>query len=84
MKRIDYGFDGIAILFASVQPEAMFRYISLGLSILATILSIAFSIWQWWKKASKDGKITEDEFKEGVEIIQKGSEEVKHHLEDKK
>lgn len=82
-KRVDYLFDCIAIIFASIQPEVLFQYISLGLSILATILSIAFSIWQWWKKANKDGKITEEEFKEGAEILKHGSDEIKHHLEDK-
>ncbi|MBR2651407.1 hypothetical protein IKD48_01120 [bacterium] len=82
-KRFDYIFDGVAIVFASIQPEVLFQYISLGLSILATLLSISFSIWQWWKKAKKDGKITSEEFKEGVEIIQNGTKELQHHLEDK-
>ena len=82
-KRIDYLFDSIAIVFASVQPEVYFRYVSLALSILATLLSIAFSLWQWWKKAKQDGKITKDEIKEGVKIIQDGTEKIKHTLDDK-
>ena len=82
--RIDYIFDGIALTFASIQPEALFQYISLILSILATLVSIAFSLWQWWKKANQDGKITKEEFKEGADIIKNGTDEVKHHLEDKK
>lgn len=82
-KRIDYIFDSIAIVFASVQPEVLFRYVSLALSIFATLISIAFSIWQWWKKAKQDGKITEDEIKEGAKIIQDGTEKIKHTLDDK-
>ena len=82
-KRIDYIFDSIAIVFASVQPEVLFRYVSLALSILATLISIAFSVWQWWKKAKQDGKITEDEIKEGAKIIQDGTEKIKHTLDDK-
>lgn len=82
-KRIDYLFDSIAIVFASVQPEVLFRYVSLALSIFATLISIAFSIWQWWKKAKQDGKITEDEIKEGAKIIQDGTEKIKHTLDDK-
>ena len=81
--RIDYVFDGLALIFAGIQPEVLFQCIQLGLGILATLLSIAFSVWQWWKKASQDGKITEEEFKEGADIIKNGTEEVKHHLEDK-
>ena len=82
-KRIDYIFDSIAIVFASVQPEVLFRYVSLALSIFATLISIAFSIWQWWKKAKQDGKITEDEIKEGAKIIQDGTDKIKHTLDDK-
>ena len=82
-KRVDYIFDSIAIVFASVQPEVLFRYISLVLSILATLVSLAFSIWNWWKKAKEDGKITKEEFKEGADIIRDGTNEIKHHLEYK-
>ena len=81
--RVDYLFDCIALVFAGIQPEVLFQYIQLGLGILATIISLAFSIWQWWKKAKQDDKITKEEFKEGAEIIKKGTDEIKHHLEDK-
>lgn len=81
--RVDYVFDGIALVFAGIQPEVLFQYIQLGLGILATIISLAFSIWQWWKKAKQDGKITKEEFKEGADIIRSGIDEVKHNLEDK-
>lgn len=81
--RVDYIFDGIALVFAGIQPEVLFQYIQLGLGILATLISIAFSLWQWWKRAKQDGKITEEEFKEGADIIKNGTNEIKHHLEDK-
>lgn len=74
--RFDYVFDGIALIFAGIQPEVLFQYIQLGLGILATLLSIAFSIWQWWKRASQDGKITEDEIKEGIDILKKGKDDL--------
>ena len=75
--RLDYIFDGIALVFAGIQPEVLFQYIQLGLGILATLLSIAFSIWQWWKRASKDGKITEEEIQEGIDILKKGENDLK-------
>lgn len=34
------------------------------LSILAAVITIAFTVWTWYKKASKDGKITKDEVDE--------------------
>ncbi|MBO7694992.1 MAG: hypothetical protein J6T10_20430 [Methanobrevibacter sp.] len=69
--RFDYIFDGVALWLASIQAEALLKYIQLGLGILATIISILLSLWTWWKKAKKDGKITEDEVKEAIEIFKK-------------
>ena len=74
--RLDYVLDGIALYLASIQVDEILKYVQLIAGILATIISIAFSIWKWWKKASADGKITKDEIKDGIEII-------KDHLDDK-
>lgn len=74
--RFDYVFDVIAIILGITQGEELLRYIQLGFGILATIISILFSIWKWWKKASADGKITKDEIKEL-------SDELKDKLDDK-
>ena len=74
--RIDYIFDAVAIGLGLSQGKEMLSYIQLGLGILATIVSIAFSVWKWWKKASADGKITKDEIKEL-------SDELKDKLDDK-
>ena len=69
MKRLDYLFDVGALAFAIAQQEQVLKYIQLSLGILATILSIAFTFWKWWKKASEDGKITKDEVDELIKDI---------------
>lgn len=74
--RIDYVLDALAIALGLSQGQELLSYIQLGLGILATIVSIAFSIWKWWKKASADGKITEEEIKEL-------SDDLKDKLDDK-
>lgn len=74
--RFDYILDVVAITLGLTQGEDLLRYIQLGFGILATLISIAFSIWKWWKKASADGKITKDEIKEL-------SDELKDKLDDK-
>lgn len=74
--RLDYILDGFAFVLVGVQTEELLKWVQLGLSILATAVSLAFSLWLWWKKAHADGKITEDEIKDGIEII-------KDHLDDK-
>lgn len=74
--RIDYVLDGIAFAGSMAQTELLLKYISLGLTILATCISIAYSLYKWWKKAKEDGKITKEELKDGIDII-------KDHLKDK-
>ncbi len=37
---------------------------NLVLTIIATVVSLVYTIWKWWKKAKADGKITEDEVDE--------------------
>ena len=64
--------NGSAIMLTALQTEEVFRIISLILTITATLLSIALTIWTWWKKAKMDGKITPEEV-----------EELKNQLEDK-
>ncbi len=42
---------------------------NLVLTIIATIVSLVYTIWKWWKKAKADGKITEDEVDELMDDI---------------
>lgn len=74
--RIDYYLEALAIALGIAQPELILKYIQFGLGIVATIISIAYSIYKWWKKASADGKITKEEINEGIE-------EIKKNLKDK-
>lgn len=64
----------------AIQTDEVFRYISLGLTILSTIVAIAYTIWKWWRKAKEDGKITEEEVKELVDDVH----QVLNDKEDKK
>ena len=56
------------ILTATQQDEVL-RWIQLGLTILSTLIAIAYTIWKWWRKASADGKITPDEVDELMDDI---------------
>lgn len=40
-----------------------------SLNILVLIISLCLKLLAWWKKAKEDGKITEDEIQEGIDII---------------
>lgn len=69
----------------AIQPNEIFQYIQMGLTIIATIITIILGLRAWWKDAKKDGKITEDEIKEGIDIIQNGVDALqdKNKKEDK-
>lgn len=51
-------------ILTALQTDAVFQYISLALTILSTLVAMAFTIWKWWKKANEDGKITKEEIDE--------------------
>ncbi|MCQ2382737.1 MAG: hypothetical protein MJ060_02760 [Clostridia bacterium] len=74
MKRYDYLTEAVGVVFTASQTETTFQIISLILTCLSFIVSIAFTIYNWYKKAKADGKIEKEELKELAEI---GKEAVK-------
>ena len=69
----------------ALQPNEVLQTISLIITIIGAIISmIVIPLLTWYKNAKKDGKITEDEIKEGLDTLQNGVEEVKETLDDKK
>ena len=62
----------------AVQVDEVLKYISLGITILGGIISmIIIPIWNWYKEAKRDGKITKQEIEEGVKIASDGVNGVK-------
>ena len=76
--------NGLQYAISLAQVEDALRIAGIILSVIISILIIIDKIVSWWTKAKADGKITEDEIKEGVEIIKEGTKEIKDHIEDKK
>lgn len=63
-----------------MQTNEMLQTISLCITIIGGFISlILIPLLTWWRKAKKDGKITEEEFKEGVDTVVDGV----NKLEDK-
>lgn len=79
---------GATILSATgtaLQTEEVLRIVSLIITILGAIISmIVLPLITWYKNAKKDGKITQDEIKEGFDTLQEGLEGVKDSFDDKK
>ena len=59
----------IGVICTALQTNEIMQYIQLGLTILSTAVALAFTIWNWWRKAKADGKITEDEVDEIVNDV---------------
>ena len=47
------------------------------LNILVLIISLCLKLLAWWKKAKEDGKITDDEIQEGINIINDSLKDIK-------
>lgn len=75
----DYNYiaNGIGIVFSAIQTNEILSWISWGLTLLATIISISFTLYRWYKKAFEDGKLDQKEIDELGEII----EDSKDHIE---
>ena len=73
--------NGFQYLVSFAQVEDIARIVGLVLSIIISVLILVDKIITWWKKAKEDGKITEDEIQEGVNIIKDGTEEIKDHID---
>lgn len=65
------------------QLNETFALVQLILSIVTSIVLIAFRLWRWWKEASEDGKITAEEITDGAKILEEGAEDLNDKLERK-
>lgn len=84
MKRYDYLTEIFSVVFTAIQTNSIFQLISLILTCIATSISIIYTLFNWYKKAKQDGKITHEELKEGVKIVVEGSETIKNQIDKKK
>ena len=73
--------NGFQYLISFAQVEDIMRIVGLVLSVLISILILVDKMITWWKKAKEDGKITEDEIQEGVNIIKEGTEDIKDYID---
>ena len=74
---LDWIGCGFATILTAVQTQEVFQIISLILTCIATGLTIAFTIYKWYKNAMKDKKLDEKEIKEGIDIINDSIDKIK-------
>lgn len=82
MKREIGAYAGnlVGMICTAIQPDELLQIISLVLTIVATLFSIAFTVCNWWKKAKDDGKIDKEEIDELVNIVDKAKEDLNNEI----
>lgn len=81
---VSTAFNGLSYLSAFVQENEILQIIGFVLSILTSLILIAYRVWKWWKEASADGKIDNEEKSTLFEILVDGAEELKDKTEERK
>lgn len=72
---------GTCAVGTAMQTNEVLQTISLIITILGGIVTlIVLPILNWYNKAKKDGKITSEEIKEGVETLNDGLEKLNDNL----
>ena len=74
---------GVTAVGTGLQTNEILQAISIVLTIIGSIITIAMALTNWWKNAKKDGKITKEEINEGVGIIVDGANEIKDKIKNK-
>ena len=69
-----YGANIMSAIFTGLQTDEILQIVSLILTIVATIFSISFTIYNWYKRAKEDGKITPDEVNELIDDLKNKKE----------
>lgn len=80
MKRYDYLTEAFGVAFTIVQTQQVFQLISLILTCISISFSLIFTIYNWYKKAISDRKITKEEIEEGVKIINEHIEKIDNKI----
>ena len=80
---LEIGGNSFMYVLSLTNTREIFEIISLSLSIFISILIILSKLIQWFKNANKDGKITADEVKDGIDIISDGIDSIRDKIENK-
>lgn len=75
--RIDFMTEAVASIATVLQTDEYLRVISFALTCISVTLSLAFTVYKWYKSSKADGRITTDELDELVDELGKYNERIK-------
>lgn len=84
MKHFNVPVFGIAssAVLTILQTMPVFQIVQLVLTCIATLVTIAYTLWKWYNSAKKDGKIDSEEIEEALHIVADGVEEIKDLVQE--
>ena len=74
---ISFIANGLTYVVALSQTNEVFQIVELVFAILTSVILLLYRLWKWYNEAKKDGKITKDEIKDGINIIVNGVDDIK-------
>lgn len=76
----------LTTLTGLMSTNEVFQIVLTCLGILSAIISLAYNIYVWYKKATSDKKLSTKEVKDLKDILNKGIDEISKNIpkEDKK
>lgn len=82
-KTYAFGVGGTAVtaVLTAFQYDEMLKWINLILSIVTALVTIAYTIYRWYKRAKKDGKVTIDEVGELLDEVHTELDKTKENLD---
>lgn len=63
--------SGVSTICTVAQTNEVFQLVQIILTSVAVLVSLAYTIWKWYKNSKKDGKIEEHEVDELFDDINK-------------
>lgn len=75
--RVDLITEAVAGVATALQGDEKLRLISFALTCISVTVSIAFTVFKWYKTAKADGCITTDELTELVEELWQYNDKLK-------
>lgn len=60
-ELVGWGGTAFGAVMTALQAEPVLHIIQAILTIIGLLITIGYTLWKWYRKASEDGKITVDE-----------------------
>lgn len=64
MRRPDFLGEGFAVILTAIQENEFLQLISFILTLISIAVSIAFTVYKWYKEAKEDGHISKEEIED--------------------